>query len=130
MTHPAKKLTRWTVRSRTWGSPTCSRRSLSINPNFFDARSRYSYFQINKTTHSPRIPRLISVYQGYSHNTIFLPIIQCSQTTPILRLLRDFQSQIIEATSVLRLLFTETTSIPIYYRDYCFKITDCSQPKN
>ena len=29
-----KKLTRWTSRSRTWGSPTCSRRSLSINPNF------------------------------------------------------------------------------------------------
>ena len=29
-----KKLTRWTVRSRTWGSPTCSRRSLSFNPNF------------------------------------------------------------------------------------------------
>ena len=29
-----KKLTRWTARTRTWGSPTCSRRSLSINPNF------------------------------------------------------------------------------------------------
>ena len=29
-----KKLTRWTARTRTWVSPTCSRRSLSINPNF------------------------------------------------------------------------------------------------
>ena len=29
-----KKFTRWTARSRTWVCPTCSRRGLSINPNF------------------------------------------------------------------------------------------------
>ena len=29
-----KKMTGWTARLRTWGSPTCLRRSLSINPNF------------------------------------------------------------------------------------------------
>ena len=33
LTHPAKKLTRWTARSRTLGSPSFLRRSLS-NPNF------------------------------------------------------------------------------------------------
>ena len=44
LTHPAKKLTRWTPRSRTWGSPTCSRRSLSINPNFLICWSYTSQF--------------------------------------------------------------------------------------
>ena len=34
-----KKLTRWTVRSRIWGRPTCSRNSLSINPNFWKESS-------------------------------------------------------------------------------------------
>ena len=35
-----KKFTGWTARSRTWGSPTCSRRSLSIIPNFQKERSQ------------------------------------------------------------------------------------------
>ena len=35
-----RKLTRWTSRSRTWCSPTCSRRSLLINPNFYKESSQ------------------------------------------------------------------------------------------
>ena len=45
---------RWTARSRTWGSPTCLRRSLPINPNF---KKKSSW-----------VPRMIPLIHPDKHN--------------------------------------------------------------